>query len=130
MIEEHELVDGETFQVSLQWGKRRTSPRYPLKVPVSFFVKGAPQPVIESGELRDIGLGGVGLLPPESGESVPAVGALVQMRFMAEGIGQPLKLEGMVVHASPQSGIGVKFPRLPAEMRMRLKRMLTMMAVH
>ena len=52
------------------------------------------------------------------------------MRFMAEGIGQPLKLEGMVVHASPESGIGVKFPRLPAAMRMRLKRMLTMMAVH
>jgi PilZ domain-containing protein len=130
MIDEHELVDGDTFQVSLQWGKRRTSPRYPLEAPVAYFVKGAPQPVIESGLARDISLGGVGLLPPHSGESVPAVGAIVQMRFMAEGIGQPLRLEGMVVHASAESGIGVKFPRLPADMRMRLKRMLTMMAVH
>ena len=130
MIEENELVDGETFQVSLQWGKRRTSPRYPLKVPVSFFVKGAPQPEIECVEARDIGLGGVGLLAPGSGGSVPPVGALVHLRFMAEGVGQPLRLDGKVVHASSESGFGVKFPRLPADMRMRLKRMLSMMAFH
>ena len=49
---------------------------------------------------------------------------------MAEGGGEPLKLEEVVVHASSESGLGVHFARLAADMRMRLKRMLTMMAVH
>ncbi len=128
-MEQDDAIYGETFQVLFLWGKKRHYPRYPLNVPVEFVVEGdAPSDQAEQAEGRDISLGGVRLLPPESNEGIPQIGSRVRLQMYVEGINKPFNLEGMVVHADMQNGFGVSFTNLPAELRRRLKWLLTIKA--
>jgi PilZ domain len=127
MMNQDDAVYGETFQVLFLWGKKRHYPRYPLNVPVEFVVEDEQQP--DQAEGRDISLGGVRLLPPETHQSVPQVGSRVRLQMFVEGINKPFNLEGEVVHADAERGFGVSFTDLPPELRQRLKWLLTMKAV-
>jgi c-di-GMP-binding flagellar brake protein YcgR len=126
MEEQDDLVYGETFQLSFVLGKRRVHPRYPLGAPVQFVVEGMLPPETESGEGRDISLGGIGVVPAQIHDNgLPEVGARVHIQLSIEGIQQPISIEGVVVHASEQKGFGVRFLALTAKVRKRLKRLIT-----
>jgi hypothetical protein len=127
-MEENEAIYGETFEVRFLWSIKRHHLRYPLKAPVHYVVEEEQQPEAEQAEGRDISLGGVGVLPPETDESLPPVGSRVRLQIAVEGINKPFNLEGEVVHADPQSGFGVRFANLPTNLRQRLKLLLTMKA--
>lgn len=130
-MNQDDAVFGETFQVLFLWGKKRHYPRYPLNVPVEFVVEDERQSeqAEQRAEGRDISLGGVRLLPPETNQSVPQVGSRVRLQMFVEGINKPFNLEGEVVHADAEQGFGVSFADLPTELRQRLKWLLTMRAV-
>ena len=125
MEKQDDAVYGETFQLSFVLGKRRVHPRYPLDAPVRFVVEGILPPDTESGEGRDISLGGIGVIPSESDDGLPEVGTRVHIQLSIEGIPEPLNIEGVVVHASPQKGFGVRFLALTSEVRKLLKRLIT-----
>lgn len=124
-----EAVYGETFEVRFLWGKRRLYPRYPLNAPVEFVLEDEEQQEqAEHTEGRDISLGGVGLQPLEVDESVPQIGTRVRLQIFLEGSAEPFNLEGEVVHADAQRGVGIRFVNLPANQRQRLKWLLTLKA--
>jgi hypothetical protein len=129
MMEENEAIYGETFEVRFVWSIKRHHPRYPLKAPVHYVVEEERQPEAEQAEGRDISLGGVGVQPPETDESIPPVGSRVRLKIAVEGIDKPFNLEGEVVHADPESGFGVRFANLPTSLRQQLKLLLTMKAL-
>ena len=127
-MEQDDAVFGETFQVLFLWGRKRLYPRYPLNAPVAFVIEGEVQPELaEQAEGRDISLGGMGILPPETDE-IPQIGSRVRLQIIVGGTGKPFHLEGEVVHADTQNGFGVRFTTLPTELRQRLKRLLVMKA--
>ena len=129
-MKQDEAVYGETFEVRFLWGKRRLYPRYPLNAPVEFVLEDEEQPEQpEQVEGRDISLGGVGLQPLEIDESVPQVGSRVRLQIFLEGSDEPFNLEGEVMHADAESGFGVRFLNLPANLRQRLKWLLTLKAL-
>jgi c-di-GMP-binding flagellar brake protein YcgR len=128
-MEQDDAVYGETFEIRFMWSQRRSSPRYPLNAPVAFVLEEErEQPEAERAEGRDISLGGVGLSPPETEESVPQIGSRVRLRIVMEGVDTPFNLEGEVVHADTENGFGVRFVNLPAHLRQRLKWLLTLKA--
>jgi hypothetical protein len=125
-MEQDEAVYGETFEVLFLLGRRRLYPRYPLNAPVEFVLEDEEQQ--EQAEGRDISLGGVGLQPLAVDESVPQIGSRVRLQIFLEGSDEPFNLEGEVVHADSQRGFGVRFVNLPANLRQRLKWLLTLKA--
>jgi c-di-GMP-binding flagellar brake protein YcgR len=128
-MEQDDAIYGETFEVRFMWGKRRHYPRYRLNTPVAFVVEdeqAEQQP--EEAEGRDISLGGVGVLPPETDENIPQIGSRVRLRITIEGVDAPFNLEGEVAHADAEHGFGVRFVNLPSNLRQRLKWLLTMKA--
>jgi c-di-GMP-binding flagellar brake protein YcgR len=127
IMEQDDAVFGETFQVLFLWGRKRLYPRYPLNAPVEFVIEDDTQ--AEQSEGRDISLGGMGILPPETDE-IPQIGSRVRLQIVVEGVGNSFHLEGEVVHADTQNGFGVRFTNLPTELRQRLKRLLTMKATN
>ena len=129
-MEQDEAVYGETFEVLFLLGKRRLYPRYPLNAPVEFVLEDEEQrEQAEQAEGRDISLGGVGLQPLETDESIPQIGSRVRLQIFLEGSPEPFNLEGEVVHADAQRGFGVRFVNLPASLRQRLKWLLTLKAL-
>ena len=127
-MEQDEAVYGDTFEIRFMWSQRRSYPRYPLNAPVAFVVQDEQEPQPDQAEGRDISLGGVGLSPPEMDESIPQIGSRVRLRIVMEGVETPFNLEGEVVHADAENGFGVRFVNLPANLRQRLKWLLTMKA--
>ncbi|MFN2454412.1 MAG: PilZ domain-containing protein [Pyrinomonadaceae bacterium] len=128
MAEANEVVLGETFEVRFLWGRRRHYPRYPLQTPVEFSVVigEAPAPLEQAhGEGSDISLGGLGVRLPHSEGMVPPVGAHVRLQLTIEGMDEPLTVSGVVAHADAQHGFGISFQGLSADIRKRVKMLLT-----
>ena len=132
-MEQNNVVYGETFQVRFLWGRQRHYPRYPLKAPVEFVVKGemspSAKPHLERAKGKDISLGGVGVSVPELESNIPPVGARVHLLIKIEGTKAPIVLEGLVAHADPQQGFGIRFMTLTSDLRKKIKRLLTASAV-
>lgn len=128
MTDEQYSVLGDTFQVNFIWGKRRRFPRYSLPGEVEYVVSGMGDEETTHALARDISLGGVGVLAPDTGQSLPRVGAKVRLRLEVEELGDYLSVEGEVVHADPEQGFGVMFSNLTGDARKWVKQMLTMRA--
>lgn len=120
-------VVGETFEVRYIWGKRRRYPRYPLIVPVRIAFGDLLHARTELGISRDIGLGGMGVVCPASAEMREH--ELVSVQLAAHQIDERLIITGVVVYSDGESGFGLQFPEFTSRTRIRLKQLLTRLAV-
>lgn len=116
-------ICGETFR--LQHSPRQF-PRYELIVPVQFAFDVAGEAKDERGLSQDIGMGGLGIISLAAAEL--RKDDLVTLRLSAHGIEGPLLLTGLVVYTIEDRGFGLWFPPLMSPTRMRLKRLLTVLA--
>ena len=120
------VIYGETFEVTYLWGKRRRFPRYDLVVPVGFVFGESLTPHVGRGLCRDIGMGGIGVLT-RLADSVREHD-VVSVQLSPYGIEETLRLFGVVVYADPAQGFGLQFSDFTPRTRVRLKKLLTLLA--
>ena len=121
-----DAIYGETFEVSYLWGRRRRFPRYDLIVPVGFVYGESLTPRVERGLCRDIGMGGIGVLARTA--APVREHDVVSVQLSPHGIGETLRLFGVVVYADPAQGFGLQFSEFTPRTRVRLKQLLTLLA--
>lgn len=121
-----EAIYGETFEVSYLWGKRRRFPRYDLIVPVGFVYGESLTPHVGRGLCRDIGMGGIGVIPGMA--AAVREHDVVSVQLSPYGIEDTLRLFGVVVYADPAQGFGLQFAEFTPRTRARLKQLLTLLA--